>query len=75
MNDFGVMISVLMIIAQFFKKIGLKSELIPLLNLILGVLFSIVWSDNYDLNRSVQLGLMVGLSASGMYDTCMVFEK
>ena len=68
MIDFGAMVCIVMCVAQLWKKSGLKKELIPLLNLLVGLLLSFIWFGDLSYPELIQQGLIVGLSASGVYE-------
>lgn len=73
---YDVMIIPLIIgIVEVFKRIGLPKKFSPLLSLTLGLLFGILYI-NAPLKEGVLVGLMLGLSASGLYSgTKNIVEK
>jgi len=75
MIDFSVKICLIMSIAHIWKKSGLKTELIPLLNILIGLLLTFFWLEDFDLMTLIQQGLVLGLSASGVYDVGSCFQK
>ena len=75
MMDFSVMIGLIMGVSQLLKKTGLNPQVIPLLNVLVGIGLTTLYLPTFDLMVVVQQGLLLGLSASGVYDVCMSFEK
>jgi len=62
----AALIPVVVAITQAIKKAGIASRFIPLLSIVLGI--AIVWVT--DLSAGFQLleGIVIGTSASGLYD-------
>ncbi len=62
-------------VVEVFKRIGLRAKYSPLLSLIFGLLFGIFYVEA-PLKEGILVGLMLGLSASGLYSsTKNLFEK
>lgn len=55
-------------LVQVFKNIGLPKKFRPLLALGLGVLSGIFYIEPNDLAGGILVGLVAGLSASGLYN-------
>lgn len=53
-------------LVQLFKMSGLKKKYAPFVALGLGILFSIIYFDQ-TMKDKILLGLIFGLSASGLY--------
>ena len=68
MVDFSMMVGMTMVIAQFWKKLGLKTELVPILNLLTGLVLSLIWFHDTDFWFWLQQGFTIGLASSGLYD-------
>ena len=75
MVDFSVKVCLIMSIAQLWKKSGLKTELIPLLNILVGMLLTFFLLEDFNVTILLQQGLVLGLSASGVYDVGSCFGK
>ena len=75
MIDFSVMIFIVMGVAQLWKKLGLDVNLIPVLNVLVAMILSSIWLNDLALLYRLQQGLIIGLSASGVYDVGMGFKK
>ena len=69
MVQLSMLIPIIMALGELWKKVfGDKvTKFIPLINLILGIAGGILYSDN--LKEGVLNGIMLGLSASGLYST------
>lgn len=58
------------------KRFGLPKKLAPLISLLLGISAGILYVNPHDIKGGVLVGLMMGLSASGLYSgTKNTFEK
>lgn len=62
-----VLIPLILGIVEVFKVLGLKKKFLPLLSLVLGVLAGIFYVYPNDLKSGIIVGIMYGLSASGLY--------
>ncbi|EEM02290.1 Holin [Bacillus pseudomycoides] len=56
------------------KMLGLQTKYIPLLNLTLGILLGVLFLP-FDIKMNVFQGLIIGLSASGLYDHSKIIKK
>ena len=70
MIDVSVIACIVMGIAQLWKKLKLNEDWIPMINVVVAILLSLVWFDDLQLLFRLQQGLIIGLSASGAYDVC-----
>jgi len=75
MVDFSMMVGIVMGISQLLKKTGLDPRVIPIFNVLLSIGLSSVYFSDLGFLASLQQGLIIGLSASGMYDVCASFKK
>lgn len=67
MIEMSVMVAVIVAIGQLIKGLDMiQVKYIPLVNLILGILFSMAFGSG-DLKMDLFNGLIVGLTASGLY--------
>lgn len=62
-----VLIPLIVGIVELFKKAGLSKKMSPLISLVVGIGFGVVYVANFDWKQGVLVGLMLGLSASGLY--------
>jgi hypothetical protein len=61
------LIPVITMLVDIFKKAGLPTKFAPLTSLILGVIFGMVFQNNGDIKNGIITGLIMGMSASGLY--------
>ncbi|WP_017154113.1 hypothetical protein [Bacillus bingmayongensis] len=74
MVEISVMIAVVVGLSQIAKTIGLQTKYIPLLNLTLGIVLGVLFLPQ-DLKMNVFQGIIIGLSASGLFDHTKIFKK
>lgn len=74
MLEISVMIAVVVGLSQISKTIGLQTKYIPLLNLTLGIVLGVLFLSQ-DIKTSVFQGIIIGLSASGLFDHTKIMKK
>ncbi|PER21903.1 holin [Bacillus thuringiensis] len=74
MVSLAVMIGIVVGLSQIVKTIGLQTKYIPLLNLTLGILLGVLFLDG-DIKTNVFQGIIIGLSASGLFDHTKIMKK
>ena len=74
MVSLAVMIGIVVGLSQIVKTIGLQTKYIPLLNLTLGIVLGVLFLDG-DIKTNVFQGIIIGLSASGLFDHTKNYEK
>ncbi|EEM01618.1 holin [Bacillus pseudomycoides] len=74
MVEVSVIIAVVVALAQVTKMLGLQTKYISLLNLALGTLLGVLFLP-FDIKMNVFQGLIIGLSASGLYDHSKIMKK
>ncbi|WP_142415391.1 holin [Hathewaya massiliensis] len=67
-TSLGVLTGLVMALAEFFKSIGVKPKLIPVLNLIIGCIFGVLFMGT-GTKEGLMYGLVIGLTAGGFYST------
>lgn len=74
---YGVaLIPLIMGLVELIKWFGFPKKLLPLASLTFGIVASIIYVNPNDLKGGILVGLMMGLSASGLYSgTKHTFEK
>lgn len=74
---YGVaLIGLIVGLVEVLKRAGLPKRFLPLSSLIFGVAAGIFYINPEDLKAGIIVGLMMGLSASGLYSgTKSTFEK
>ncbi|HHK5534020.1 TPA: holin [Bacillus mobilis] len=74
MVSLAVMIGIVVGLSQIAKTIGLQTKYIPLLNLTLGIVLGVLFLGG-DIKTSVFQGIIIGLSASGLFDHTKIIKK
>ncbi|HHK5535004.1 TPA: holin [Bacillus mobilis] len=74
MVSLAVMIGIVVGLSQIVKAIGLQTKYIPLLNLTLGIVLGVLFLDG-DIKTNVFQGIIIGLSASGLFDHTKIIKK
>ncbi|PGX99929.1 holin [Bacillus cereus] len=74
MIEISVMIAIVVGLSQIAKTIGLQTKYIPLLNLTLGIALGVLFLPQ-DLKMNVFQGIIIGLSASGLFDHTKILKK
>ena len=74
MVDFSILVGLVMMVAGLWKKAGLNEQLIPILNVVVAILLTLIWSTDAAIIDRFQQGLIIGLSASGVYDIGKCFK-
>lgn len=75
MLELGIIIAILVGIAEVAKQIGLANKYVPIMNLLLGLIAGVVVMDAPTFQEQVIMGLIAGLSASGLYDQSKIAKK
>lgn len=65
--DITLAVPVIVALVSAAKVAGLKSRFAPLLSVSLGIVLFLLLGDNAEVGERVFLGLLAGLSASGLY--------
>ncbi|MCU5611993.1 holin, partial [Bacillus paranthracis] len=73
MVSLAVMIGIVVGLSQIVKTIGLQTKYIPLLNLTLGIVLGVLFLDG-DIKTNVFQGIIIGLSASGLFDHTKIMK-
>ncbi|MGG3523591.1 holin [Bacillus pseudomycoides] len=68
------MIAVVLGLSQIAKTIGLQTKYIPLLNLTLCIVLGVLFLPQ-DLKMNVFQGIIIGMSASGLFDHTKILKK
>ncbi|HLS36340.1 MAG TPA: hypothetical protein VK061_08895 [Bacillota bacterium] len=74
---YGVAIIPLIIgLVELLKRFGLPKRVLPIASLMFGVIAGVVYIHPMNVKAGILVGLMLGLSASGLYSsTKNTFEK
>jgi high-affinity Fe2+/Pb2+ permease len=60
-------IPIITVLVDVLKKAGLPAKFAPLTSFIIGIVFGIVFQNNGDIKNGIITGLIMGMSASGLY--------
>ncbi|TEA53213.1 holin [Bacillus sp. BH2] len=74
MVNLAVMIGIVVGLSQISKTIGLQTKYVPLLNVTLGIVLGVLFLDG-DIKTNVFQGIIIGLSASGLFDHTKIMKK
>ncbi|MFA2809351.1 holin [Bacillus mycoides] len=74
MASLAVMIGIVVGLSQIAKTIGLQTKYVPLLNLTLGIVLGVLFLGG-DIKTNVFQGIIIGLSASGLFDHTKIIKK
>ncbi|WP_315114582.1 holin [uncultured Clostridium sp.] len=66
-TDLAFMTGIVMALSEMFKRFGVSSKFIPVLNLLLGIAAGMVYVFPQDTKTAVLSGIIIGLTASGLY--------
>ncbi|PEL21741.1 holin, partial [Bacillus toyonensis] len=69
-----VMIGIIVGLSQIVKTIGLQTKYVPLLNVTLGIVLGVLFLGG-DIKTNVFQGIIIGLSASGLFDHTKIITK
>lgn len=73
MFDILLIISVVVALTQLIKMY-LPNKYLPLSSLVLGIIIGFVYMDG-DIKTRIMYGLMIGLSAAGLFDQSKIITK
>ena len=74
MLDITVVVAIVVALTQILKPF-VKSNLIPALSLVLGVVAGFFLFNDLDITNRVLYGIAIGLGASGTFDVSKVVTK
>ncbi|MGE7873817.1 holin [Bacillus paramycoides] len=74
MVEISVIIAVVVAVSQVVKILGIQTKYIPLLNLTLGIGLGVLFLGG-DIKTNVFQGIIIGLSASGLFDHTKIMKK
>lgn len=74
MVSLAVMIGIVVGLSQIVKTIGLQTKYVPLLNLTLGIVLGVLFLEG-NIKTNVFQGIIIGLSASGLFDHTKIMKK
>lgn len=69
------LIPIITFIVSAAKKLGVPCKFAPILSLIVGITFGILFLSDGDIKNGILLGMVMGMSASGLYSNGKEIEK
>lgn len=61
------LIPVITVLVNLIKKVGISNRIAPVLSIVIGLIFGVVFYGEGDLKKGLLAGLVMGMSASGLY--------
>ena len=75
MFEIVVLIAVVVAVTELVKKMELfEVNYLPFISLLLGLVIGLVYLD-YSIKENLMYGMMIGLSASGLFDQSKIIKK
>lgn len=74
MFEIGVLIAVVVALTELVKRFDVPKKYIPVVSLLLGLVAGIFYVPG-ELKEQIMYGLMIGLSASGLFDQSKIIKK
>lgn len=62
-----IQVSLIVGLAEVFKRIGLEAQWVPVIDVLLGLLISFCMYDNNRISERVVIGICLGLEACGLF--------
>lgn len=76
MFELALIIGVVAALTEFVKKMEfIPTKYLPAISLLLGLVAGIFYVDAPSLQEQIMYGLMIGLSASGLFDQSKIVKK
>lgn len=76
MFEITIIIAVVVALTQFTKQMGfIPIKYLPAVSLVLGILAGLFYVDVSTLQEKIMFGLMIGLSAAGLFDQSKIITK
>lgn len=74
MFDIALIIGVVLALTELIKQLGLNKKYLPVASLVLGLLAGVFYIED-SIQEQIMYGLMIGLSASGLFDQSKIVTK
>ncbi|MFS0820749.1 holin [Bacillus sp. 1P02SD] len=76
MFELAVVIAVVIALTEFFKRLEfVPKKYLPAVTLIIGLLAGLFYVDVPTIQEKIMYGLMIGLSAAGLFDQTKIIKK
>ena len=73
--EIGIFIGIVIAIDELIKtKIGIQGKILPIINLVAGVVFGIFYFTS-DIKTNIIIGIIIGLCSNGVYDVSKITKK
>lgn len=70
------LLPLIMGLVELFKRAGVSKKILPFIAIVIGITIGIVYVSNFNIKEGILIGLILGLSASGLYSsTKNIIEK
>ena len=76
MFEIAIVIAVVLVMTEFVKRMGIVPEkYLPAVSLVLGIMAGLFYVDVATMQEKIMFGLMIGLSAAGLFDQSKIVTK
>lgn len=76
MFEIAIIIAVVLALTEFVKRLSVVPEkYLPAVSLVLGLLAGLFYVDVVTTQEKIMFGLMIGLSAAGLFDQSKIVTK
>ena len=72
--NIGIIVGILIALSEFLKKLGLEKRLLPISNILFGIIGGFVYLEG-EVEMRILYGILAGLTASGVFDLTKIFKK
>ena len=73
--NFGLLVAVIIAVSQLIKQTeSVSAKYVPYVNIAFGILSGVIYLDG-SLKDNIMYGIIIGLSASGLFDLTKVKDK
>ena len=72
--NLGIIVGILIALSEFLKKLGLEKKLLPISNVLFGIIAGFVYLEG-EVKIRILCGIIAGLTASGVFDLTKMFKK
>lgn len=73
--DFGIMVAIIIALNEVIKRAGLGTKWITAISVVLGLVAGYFFLDATTIKDAILNGIMVGLSANGLFDMSKIIKK
>lgn len=76
MFETAIIIAVVLALTELIKRLGfMQAKYLPAVSVLLGILAGIIYVDVATYQEKIMFGLMIGLSAAGLFDQSKIVTK